>query len=489
MAATKRSRKNKSSSSQAYPPQQLQNKDSLVQLFDWWIPTQTIFSQMTLHGNTHWLPLSLVLMALLWTWSSSKHLVDAFDDARRHCDKIGIQSVPSTYQGMMGALCTWRIPLRTILCRRLQTLMQQIGGRFWRQKGWVLIAVDGSRSTAPRTQANEKALCAPNHGKGTTARYRKKKSKNMRRKNNEKNKPAAPAPQLWITLMWHAGLRLPWSWRLGPSNSSERAHAMDMTNNEDFPRKTLICGDAGFVGYDFWKSILDRGLDFLVRVGGNVSLLAENCDYKRLCDCEVLCWPKGKQSSDCPPLRLRLVKIRLGRKKNMFLLTSVVKASRLTAAQVASFYQKRWGVEVEFRGLKQTLDRADLRCRKSERAYVEMDWSLLGMAMGELFALKEQLGSQASGEGPRDPNRRSLAEAMRVLRRCLRDLEDVVQLGEDVRTKLAWALTDDYQRTSSKRARYRPSNPDKKPLGEPKIEKLTREQRNKLREIEPKKAA
>ena len=37
--------------------------------------------------------------------------------------------------------------------------------------------------------------------------------------------------------------------RLGPSNSSERAHVMEMVSAGKFSKNTLFCGDAGFVGY------------------------------------------------------------------------------------------------------------------------------------------------------------------------------------------------------------------------------------------------
>ncbi len=75
----------------------------------------------------------------------------------------------------------------------------------------------------------------------------------MRRLNNEKNKSAAPRPQVWITMMWHMGLRLPWTWQLGPSNAGERADVMNMVEGGDFPENTLFCGDAGFVGYPLWR--------------------------------------------------------------------------------------------------------------------------------------------------------------------------------------------------------------------------------------------
>ena len=66
--------------------------------------------------------------------------------------------------------------------------MKEIGGEHWETAGWVVIAFDGSRDATPRTKANEAAFCAPNHGKGKTAKFRKKKTKDMRRTNNEKNK-------------------------------------------------------------------------------------------------------------------------------------------------------------------------------------------------------------------------------------------------------------------------------------------------------------
>ena len=81
----------------------------------------------------------------------------------------------------------------------------------------------------------------------------------MRRTQNERNRGQPPKPQAWITLLWHMGLRLPWSWRLGPSNSSERAHVMELVGAGEFPSDTLFCGDAGFVGYPLWSAILRSG--------------------------------------------------------------------------------------------------------------------------------------------------------------------------------------------------------------------------------------
>jgi hypothetical protein len=44
---------------------------------------------------------------------------------------------------------------------------------------------------------------------------------------------------------------------------------------------TCLNHDAGFVGYPLWSSILAAGGNFLIRVGGNVSLLGKQADFKR----------------------------------------------------------------------------------------------------------------------------------------------------------------------------------------------------------------
>jgi hypothetical protein len=459
------------------------NKEDLAALQESLQLNDNIFAKVKFHGNTTWSPGSLVWLALGWSWSECRNVTDAFAEAAEWSEKICGSKPLSTYQGFMGALTRWTPVFIPLLCAILQQRMEEWGGKFWQIDGWVPIAFDGSRSTAPRTKDNEQAFCAANYGKGQTARYRKKKSQGMRRKKNERNKPQPQEPQAWITLLWHMGLRLPWSWRLGPSNSSERAHVSEMIENGKFPKNTLFCGDAGFVGYPLWSQILRRKAHFLVRVGANVSLLTEGVDYQRRQGGLVLCWPKTSRQANQPPLRLRLVRVRLGKTK-AWMLTSVLDPSRLTIRQIVKFYKLRWGIEVEFRGLKQTLDCAKLCCRNDQRLLAELDWSILAMAIAELLALKEQL-SQKRPQTARDqpspnPAKRSLAQTMRALRHCLRNLDDVPSPNESLVAKLRRAVTDSYQRKALKRARYRPPNPDKKPLGDPQLRRLTPQEQKEL---------
>jgi Transposase DDE domain len=461
--------------------------ESLTKLQQWLLGDEAIFSTIKLHGKIQWTLPFLVWLALSWSWSEARCLTDAFGEAVGVCEKMFACTPLTTYQGFMWALVRYTPLLLPQLRMRLQQRMAQLDSKFWRIDGWVPIAFDGSRSTAPRTRSNEARLCAKNYGQGKTAKYRKKKSKGMRRKRNDKNKAHPQEPQVWITMLWHMGLRLPWDWRLGPSDSSERDHVLQMLQAGDFPSGTLFCGDAGFVGYPFWSKILKQGGNFLVRVGGNVHLLHQyaQCAFeKKGKERFVLCWPKNAQQANQPPLRLRLLKVRIG-KTQAWLLTSVLQREQLTVASAVRLYKMCWGIEVEYRGLKQTLDRGKLRSRNSERLLVELDWSILALAVAELLALKQQQAKRPQQAGKpaaiAEPAKRSLAATMRALRRCMRNLDEIPKAGHDLQSELRAAVTDSYRRKQqNKRARYRPPNPDKKPLVDPNVRPLDELEKQKL---------
>ena len=480
----RRKRSHRSSHSKQSPvkPDRRLNRIVLLEVLRWFVPEGELFSQDAFHGNINWMPEQLVMQALIWSAQETKFVTDAFVHTQEACEELGMQQVAQSYTSMMNALSRYAHVFAPVLRQRFQALAEEVGGRYFATDDWVLIGFDGSRTTAPRSVSNEQAFCAPNYGQGQRAKYGKKKSKGMRRQRNRDNPPHPQAPQAWITMLWHMSLRLPWTWRLGPSHSSERDHVKAILAEEEFPENTLFCGDAGFTGYPLWSQILSQGHHFLVRVGGNVSLLSEHADIKKLGGGIVLCWPKGQMNSGQPPLRLRLVQVKVG-KTAMWLLTSVLDRRRLGRKQLVRYYKMRWGIEVEFRGLKQTIDKQALRCRNAKRLLVELDWSVRMMAVAELLALREQISAATSREqglALYDPQDRSLAKTMRSLRKCMRNLHQYSSTNEGLLQDLSRALVQRYQNRTDKRARYRPKNPDKRPLGEPHIHKLTALERKAL---------
>lgn len=425
-----------------------------------WVVDRQIFTHLKMHGNTTWQVVDLILLAVVWVWSNDATLTGSFVEAQRwSLDVLGRAAV-GTYQGLMKALVTWTGSWLPLLWERLHQLMEEQGGKHWRVGLWLALAVDGSRVSVPRTQENEKAFCAPNYGKGKTARYRKKNGKRKRRP----AKPQPVKPQIWVTLLWHMGLQMPWSWKTGPSYAAERDHFREMLRTQHFPKNTLFCGDAGFVGYELWKTMIDAGHSFLVRVGGNVTLLRKLGYVDESAD-TVYCWPNDAVRRGQPPLVLRHLRLRVG-KRLMHLVTNVLDEKKLTDDEAVRLYQLRWGIELQFRSVKQTFGRRKLRSRTPERAYVELDWALLGLWLIQLFAVKEQL------EVGEIPEHCSVALAIQVVRETFRRWWE--QPDKPFASKLQGATKEDYQRHGSKKARYCPNFKDKPAAGKPEIRIATR---------------
>lgn len=447
--------------------------EQLREALDWLVGGRKIFADCRLHGNIKWRPEQLAAQALCWAWQESRQVTCAFAEALDDCRELGLTHCSRNYTCFMDALRVHQELLGDRLRRRFQELTEEVGGRFWRESRWVPLAVDGSRTTAPRTLSNERAFCAPGYGSGNTARYRRKKTQGMRRTRNERRPAYPPPPQIWVTMIWHMGLRLPWAWRLGPSHASEREHVAQMLRAEKLPKNTLFCADAGFVGYPLWSQIIAQGHDFLVRVGANVQLLSENAQWQRLGQSSVWCWPKEQVQAGTPPLKLRIVQVKIGKTK-MWLLTSVLDRQRLSKKKIIRLYKLRWGIELEFRGLKQTFQRHKLQCRNSDRAQVELDWAIRAMACAELLAIRAQVAQRQASYTPAAV---SLAQSLRVLRHCLRRLHHVPDRAATLTARLAAALVQTYHHRSLRQARYRPPNADKRPLGLPKIRLLKDDRR------------
>ena len=174
--------------------------------------------------------------------------------------------------------------------------------------------------------------------------------------------------------MWPVGSGLLWDWRAGSGDSSERAHLLEML--PDWPLKALITGNAGFVGYQDLRAILDSGRPLLIRVGANVRLL-KKLGYVPERNNTVYLWPDREAARHQPPLVLRLVTSHNGRQP-LFLVTSIP-AARLSDQQVLTLHSRRWGIELFYRSLQQTFDCRKLRSHRAEHALLELHWSLLGL--------------------------------------------------------------------------------------------------------------
>ncbi len=347
-----------------------------------------------LDARAGWSSLILALAAVLMSLDPGPTLAQRFESTLHVLDRVlpRHRRTGRTYQGFIKALVRSE-SLTHHLTKQLRARTVAAAGGELRIGQWIPIGVDGSKIDAPRTVANE-----------TLGFVGKDKC----------------GPQMVLLLLMHLGAMLPWGWAVGDARESERAlvhRAID-----DLPERTLLVADAGFTGYQFLRTLQRHGVHFLVRVGRNVRLLRQLGCYAREGTHAVYLWPDSFRNE--PPLTLRLIRV-----GSAYLITDVLDPRALSKGAACELYRRRWGLELAFRALKQTLERRMVRSCTPAKARLELAWSVLGMWTLMLLGVR---AIRAAGHGPmklgvaatlaavrwallRDPSRVAL---MRRLRGC-----------------------------------------------------------------------
>lgn len=454
----------------------LPHHQALKQALDWlWASARP--SGVAFRKDCSWTPKTLIFAAILWAWSDEKTLTRRFALARKVVVAMAVlPAVPAkTYQAFLKMLNSWTVALAIALVAAFRHRIRTDLAERFEVCGFVVFGVDGSRLELPRTVSNEQRFSPAKARRRSKpkppdqARRRARSRVARARRGREKK---TNCPQMWLTTMFHVGTGLPWDWRIGPSDSSERDHLRQMI--EALPAAALVTADAGFVGYATWKAILESGRHLLIRVGANVRLL-RNLGYAKEKNGLVYLWPDREAARKQPPLVLRLVVARGGRQP-VYLVTSVLEETTLSDKQVVEVYALRWGIELFYRHLKQTFERRKLRSHSAENAEVEGTWSLLGLwAMG--LHAQVELASQGI------PARRiSVAGILLSYRSALREYKSPPEAGESLRELLAEAVIDPYKR-ANKTSRDYPRKKQGHKIGAPQIQHATKAQIKTAREI------
>lgn len=437
-----------------------------------WLLAGVSLSGIVFRPGCTWTPQTLVFVGLLWAWSDERALFERFATSRKIIKILfpGQADPATSYQAFVKVLRKWTGPLLAILQVAFRSRMIQALARVWTIEGWEVFAADGSRVDVPRTRKNEERFSPKSK---LSREAQKRRRKHRRRKTfQEARQRKANIPRIWMTVLWHVGSGLPWDWRTGPSDSSERGHLQEMLPS--LPAGSLLTADAGFVGYDLWKMVLDSGHSLLVRVGGNVKLL-KKLGYAKERDGRVYLWPDQAAKKRLPPLVLRLIVVASGRHP-VYLVTSLHNTRELSDRQAAAVYRRRWGIEVYYRSAKQTFERRKLRSHNPDNAMVELHWSLLGMwAMG-LYAHSRLVRHGIP------PQRISFANVWRAFRRPMRQFNAAPDPGERMTEILDGAIIDLYVR-KNKSSRDYPRKKQERAAGPPVILNASRAQVRHAREV------
>ena len=411
--------------------------------------------------ESSWTPNWLAWAAVLWAWSQESTLRERFGCAQRliqHWQTSAAKRATS-YQAFLKVLGRWTTALVLALQAKLRERMKRLSPERWQRHGFVVFGVDGSKIELPRTASNQQAYahCRAGAKAGKRNRRRKPHDRAATKKTEQ--------PQMFLTTMFHVGLHLPWDWRIGPADSSERGHALEMLGS--LPADSLLAADAGFVGYDFARTVLEHDCQLLVRVGSNVKLL-KSLGFVRESAGMVYVWSDKAVHRQQPPLVFRLIVVPSGRHP-VYLLTSVTSHKTLTDIQVAELYRARWGIEVFYRHLKQTFGRRKLLSHCAANARVELEWSLVGLWAIGLSASRELISHDLPLQ------RLSMALSIAAFRRTARDYLHPQTPRHRLRRLLRDSLLDNYQR-KDKTSRDYPRKKRERPAGKPLIKNATKTQ-------------
>jgi hypothetical protein len=457
------------------------NHQALKQALQWLLEDVS-WSDVVFRLDCTWVPQLLAVTAMLWAWSDEKTLKERFLTARKIAWRMfASRKAPArSYQAFTKLLRKWT----TVLMAAVQTLFRQQMRRRLAQRftlaGFVPFGVDGSRFGLPRTASHERAFASSKKrqkAKSKKDQPARRKAQRQPRLSKEQKAALAQAkkaasPQLWVTVLWHLGCGLPWSWRLGPTDSSEREHMRQMI--AELPLAALLVADAGFPGYLLWSALVGAGCQMVMRVGSNVRLLRRLGYVKERGDLVYL-WPDQVAAQSQPPIVLRMVVIHNGRHP-VYLVTTVLNQRRLSNQQVIEFYRLRWGIELFYRHVKQTYECRKLRSHAAENAPVEAAWALLGMWAMAFYAqcyLKRRVIP---------PSKISVAQMLRAFRKPMRAYQSRPDPGEDLHSLLDTAIIDSYHR-ASKASRDYPRKKQERTAGPPRIVLATTAQVQKAREI------
>jgi len=391
-----------------------------------------------------WKLMPLLMVGMLMLFLTAPCRGERFEEARQLWTAMmpNRRRVGQTLSGFLDAL--ERVPRSAVraMYPQIRRQTRELVKEDWEVHGWTPFGVDGSRKDLPRCAKLERAFGID--GKG----------------NN---------PQMWITSLVHLKTGVPWAWRFGRQDASERHHFLQLLDT--LPERSLVVADAGFTGYDVWAELDRREVCFLIRLSSLVTLYADFEVREDFQQGIVYLWLKTKPHQK--PLKLRLIRLQgkkdeQGRKQDVWLATNVLDPAQLSHRMASDFFRMRWEQEVFYRTYKCTLKQAKLSSRSVRQVTREAE---LAMLATQLLLAQATWATQRAGS----PTRASATKALRQIRREFRDVGKR-GLREGYLKRLGRAVREHRpHRTSSKQHRSWPRKRPHKLPGPPKIIRLTAE--------------
>jgi len=316
--------------------------------------------------------------------------------------------------------------------------------------GFIPLGCDGTKHECPRSEELEKRL-------GTSCKQKDSGEKNS-------------APMIWNTSIVHLTLGIPWCWRWGKGKkASERKHLIRMIPL--LPRLALIVTDAGYVGYDVIRTLLENKVFFLMRMSSQATFYTESQEpAERFREGIAYYWPNNHRKQGNPPLRGRLICVRSKKRKvDVWLFTNVEDSNRLPVKLASKLYRLRWESEGFFRTYKRTMKKVKLMSRTVRLIHREAEASMIAT---QLLLCQGALAMPAPSSRESIP---VMCSPRKVLLEIRRDITGQKPKGKSFGERLAKAQRERRNRKTAKEKRKWPRRKTHKPPKPPIFLRMTSE--------------
>jgi hypothetical protein len=407
------------------------------------------------------------MIGAIMTWCGGQTDADRFVLSRAfyvqvHCPKR--QRPGKDFSGFCKAILRLPMPVWWAFCDAVRKQVFHLLADRMTLGGWLTFGCDGSRVECPRTEELEQNL-----GKSP-----KDKS----------------APMIWVIALVSLTTGVLWSWRLGTSKTGERRYLIELleTLPQAVIKSVLLVCDAGYVGYDVIRILLDKECSFLIRLCSKAQLYSlEMVEVSRFTEGEFWYWTDEAEKEGKAALRVRVIRVAGRKRKNdVWLVTNVLDPKRLPVELAARFYRMRWESECFFRTYKRVIKDVRLVSRTAPMLVREAEVSLLAcqLLLGQ-GALALKVGGKRAG---RDEWKCSASEVLREIRR---ELDAVPKPASRISfaRRLQQTGRDRRARTSAKMKRQPPRRKKHVAPQPPRLKVLNAEQKRQIEALSLKDAA
>jgi len=399
----------------------------------------------------------LVYVLLVMTWCCGDSSPEKFEVARGFyvvcCPKR--KRPGKSFQGFEKAVRKLPMPVLRTLAGAIRGRIEVLFADRLQFGGFIPLGCDGSKHECPRSEELEGRL-------GTSCKQKDSGEKNS-------------APMIWNTSIVHLTLGIPWCWRWGKGKkASERKHLIRMIPL--LPRLALIVTDAGYVGYEVIRTLLEKKVVFLMRMSSQATFYTESQEpVERFREGIAYYWPNNHRKQGNPPLRGRLICVRSKKRKvNVWLFTNVEDTNRLPLKLASKLYRLRWESEGFFRTYKRTMQKVKLTSRTVRLIHREAEASMIAT---QLLLCQGALAMPAPSSGERLP---VMCSPRKVLLETRHELTGQKSKGKDFGERLARAQRERRNRKTAKEKRKWPRRKTHKPPQPPVFLKITSELKAKI---------